>query len=108
MSKRTYDFEHSIENIKELIKWLDLQTDGKTIIKGIGGGPNHTYISYQITEPKKVFIIYETMEKPYTYYADFKKFAKHISIKDNKEVIIDGKNHTQINTYTNIELKTII
>lgn len=108
MRKRYYDFEHSIENIKELIKWLDQQTDGKIIIKSIGGGPNHTYINYQITDTKKVFIIYETMEEPYTYYAHFEKFAKSISIKDNKEVIIDGKNHTQKNTYTDIELKTII
>ena len=107
MSKKHYDFEHDIENISELMDWLDENTDGGTIVKGIGGGPNHTWVDYQITSPKKVFVIYETDKKPFTYYAFFRKFAKTIAIRDNKDVFIDGINYTERDTYTDVELKTI-
>ena len=103
MSKRYYDFENNIENVNELIAFLDENADGRTIVKGKSGNS----VDYQITTPKKVFIIYETMEKPYTYYADFKGFAKHIMIKNKTEVFIDGVNYTKRNTYTDIELKNV-
>ena len=103
MSKRYYDFENDIRNIDELIAFLDKNVDGRTIVKGVSANS----IDYQITTPKKVFVIYETMSKPYTYYADFKGFARYIMIKNKEEVIIDGVNYTKKDTYTDIELKNI-